>query len=346
MALENAQKEQRYWWAELTDEELLQVRMCDLDLQIEGTHIEARIGIVQGELAARELHFEPHYWLSDEWFCPDGIPGIAVPFYLAHARLERLERSQLLEVEGGEEAWCLKILRHEVGHAIENAFRLRLKQERKKFFGKTSVPYPEYYSPKPYSKSFVLHLDAWYAQSHPDEDFAETFAVWLAPNSQWRERYRGWPALRKLQYMERLMTEIAGKTPPVQNKKVLDPLSSLTKTLGEHYQSRKAKYARETPSFYDKDLRSLFSDSHEFAKAQLASAFVRRRRKHIRSLVSRWTGTYQYTIDRVLEAMMVRSSELGLRLTLPEDETLKQFAVLVTVQTMNYLHSGRHRVAL
>ncbi len=346
MALDNARAEQRYWWAELTDDELLQVRMCDLDLQIEGTPLEARIATVQSELTARDLLFDPHYWLSDEWFCPDGIPGIAVPFYLAHPRLERLEKSQLLEVEGGEEAWCLKILRHEVGHAIENAFRLRLKQERKKFFGKTSVPYPEYYSPKPYSKSFVLHLDAWYAQSHPDEDFAETFAVWLAPNSQWRERYRGWPALRKLQYMERLMTEIAGRPAPVQNKRVLDPLSALSKTLGEHYQARKAKYGRETPSFYDKDLRSLFSDSEEFSKAQLASAFIRRRRRHIRSLVSRWTGTYQYTIDRVLEAMMVRSSELGLRLTLAEDETLKQFAVLVTVQTMNYLHSGRHRVAL
>jgi hypothetical protein len=265
---------------------------------------------------------------------------------LAHPRLERLERVQLLEVEGGDEAWCLKILRHEVGHAIENAFRLRLRKERKRIFGKTSVPYPEYYSPKPYSKSFVLHLDAWYAQSHPDEDFAETFAVWLTPHAQWRERYQGWPALRKLQYIERLMADIAGMQARVQNKQVLDPLPTLTKTLGEHYAERKSKYGREAPSFYDKDLRTLFSDRPDFAKNQLASAFIRRRRRMIRGTVSRWTGTYQYTIDRVLEAMMVRASELGLRLILPENETLKQFTVLVTVQTMNYLHSGRHRVAL
>ncbi len=346
MALEPEQTTEKLWWVNLTDEELLQVRMCDLDLHIEGTPLENRIATVQDELRARSIRFEPHYWLSDEWFCPDGIPGIAIPFYLAHPRLERLEKAQLLEVEGGEEAWCLKILRHEVGHAIENAFRLRLKKERKRIFGKTSVPYPEYYSPKPYSKSFVLHLDAWYAQSHPDEDFAETFAVWLSPISQWRERYRGWPAVRKLLYMDRLMGELADKTPPVQNKKVLDPLSSLTKTLGEHYKQRKAKYGREAPSFYDKDLRSLFSDSPEFQKATLASVFIRRNRRHIRLLVSRWTGTYQYTIDRVLEAMMVRAGELSLRLVLPDEESLKQFAVLVTVQTMNYLHSGKHRVAL
>lgn len=346
MAADNPHRSSVAWWAELTDEELLQVRMCDLHLSIEGTPLESRIATVQGELSSRNLQFQPHYWLSDEWFCADGIPGIAIPFYLAHPRLERLERSQLLEVEGGDEGWCLKILRHEVGHAIENAFRLRLRKERKKIFGKTSEPYPEYYSPKPYSKSFVLHLDAWYAQSHPDEDFAETFAVWITPNSQWRERYQGWPALRKLQYMERLMHEIAGSTPPVQNKKVVDPLSALPKTLGQHYAERKAKYGRETPSFYDKDLRTLFSDAPEFARSQLASAFIRRKRRHIRALVSRWTGTYQYTIDRVLEAMMVRASQLGLRLVLGEDDTLKQFAVLVTVQTMNYLHSGRHRVAL
>lgn len=349
MAVEAAptyDKQERFWWVDCTDEQLLEVRMCDLNLTIEGTILEKRIAHVQSELDARNLRFTPHYWLSDEWFSPDGIPGIAIPFYLAHPRLEKLERSQLLEVEGGDEGWCLKILRHEVGHAIENAYRLRLRKQRKEIFGKSSVPYPEYYSPRPYSKSFVLHLDPWYAQSHPDEDFAETFAVWLTPHSRWEERYVGWPALKKLQYMESLMLDIAGKPASVTNTKTLDPLETLTKTLGEHYAHRRQKYGREHPSFYDKDLRFLFSDRPEFAKAQLASAFIRRKKRHIRSIVSRWTGTYQYTIDKVLEAMIVRCSELGLRLMLSEDDTLKQFTVLLTVQTMNYLHSGRHRVAL
>jgi hypothetical protein len=334
------------WWLELSDEELMKVRMCDLNLTIQGTVLEGRIAKVQSELDARNLRFQPHYWLSDEWFSPDGIPGIAIPFYLAHPRLEKLEKSQLFEVEGGDEAWCLKILRHEVGHAIENAFRTRLKKQRRKVFGQSSVEYPEYYSPRPYSKSFVLHLDAWYAQSHPDEDFAETFAVWLTPNSQWRERYTGWPALKKLEYMEALMGELAGKVPPVMNSKTLDPIEDLSKTLGEHYALRRQKYGKEHPSFYDKDLRFLFSDKPEHSKNQLASRFIKRKQRNIRAVVSRWTGIYQYTIDKVLEAMIVRSSELGLRLMLSEEDTLKQFTVLVTVQTMNYLHSGRHRVAL
>lgn len=340
------QKREGFWWVDLPDEELLQVRMCDLNLSITGTALEARIAKVHQELAERNLLFTPHYWLADEWFCPDGIPGIAIPFYLAHPRLERLERSQLLEVEGGDEAWCLKILRHEVGHAIENAFRLRLRKQRRKVFGLSSEPYPEYYSPRPYSKSFVLHLDPWYAQSHPDEDFAETFAVWLTPNSQWQERYKGWKALKKLEYMEQLMADVAGKTPPVTNTKTLDPLDTLTKTLAEHYEYRRRKYGHEHPSFYDKDLRFLFSDRPEFSKNPLAASFIRRKQRNIRSVVSRWTGTYQYTIDKVLESMIVRCSELGLRLMLSEEDTLKQFTVLLTVQTMNYLHSGRHRIAL
>ena len=339
-------KREGLWWVDLSDDELLKVRMCDLNLSIAGTILESRIKHVQAELDERNLRFTPHYWLSDEWFCPDGIPGIAIPFYLAHPRLEKLEKTKLYEVEGGDEQWCLKILRHEVGHAIENAFRLRLKKERRKIFGKSSVPYPEYYSPRPYSKSFVLHLDRWYAQSHPDEDFAETFAVWLTPNSQWQGRYEGWPALKKLKYMDVLMEQISGKTPGVVNTKTLDSIETLTKTLGEHYEDRCKKYGQEHPSFYDKDLRSLFSDSPDFTKNQLAARLITRKKRQIRSIVSRWTGIYQYTIDKVLDAMIVRSSELGLRLTLSEDESLKQFTVLVTVQTMNYLHSGRHRVAL
>jgi hypothetical protein len=130
---------------------------------------------------------------------------MAVPFYLTHPRLERLERTQMLEVEGGEHEWCMRILRHEAGHVIDNVFKLRLRRQRRALFGSSAEPYPEFYSPRPYSKSFVQHIDPWYAQSHPDEDFAETFAVWLTPESNWAQRYAGWAALHKLEYVDSLM---------------------------------------------------------------------------------------------------------------------------------------------
>src|SRR6478752_5350118 len=253
-------------WAAWPDEKLLDLRISELGVTIEDSILEARIADLQHELDARGLTFNPHFWLSAEWFSPDSVPGVAIPFYLAHPRLEKLERSQMLEVEGGTPEWCLKILRHEAGHAIDNAYKLRQRLRRQQIFGPSYMQYPEYYTPKPYSKSFVLHLDSWYAQSHPDEDFAETFAVWLNPHSQWRERYADWPALKKLEYMDELMKELAGHPPRRVSRRKLAPLPSLKKTLRQHYDRKRAHYGYEYPNFYDRDLMRLFTKAADAPK--------------------------------------------------------------------------------
>jgi hypothetical protein len=333
-------------WAAASDAELLEVRLCDLGVTIEGTDLEQRIAHVNAELTARGITFQPHYWLSDDWFTPDGVPGVAIPFYLAHPRLARLELAQMLEVEGGDPESCLRILRHEVGHAFDNAYRLRRRPTRRKLFGLPDTPYPEYYTPKPYSKSFVQHLDHWYAQSHPDEDFAETFAVWLEPTSMWSTRYAGWPAVRKLEYMDRLMRSLANARPTVRSKRQLDPLPRLRKTLGEHYRKKREHYGVDHPDFWESDLRNLFSDAPEYAKHVPAARFVRRIRKEARTIVASFTDSYQYTIDQLIEKIIERCRTLNLRLTDSEESTKIDFLVFLTVQTMNYLHSGRHRVAL
>ena len=335
----------RHDWADLDDEALLDVRMADLPLTIEGTLAE-RIQQLRSELESRDLRFPLHFYLSDEWFTHDGATAIAVPFYLAHPRLTKLEEAQMLEVEGGEHEWCMRILRHEAGHAIDNAYRLRLRRQRRRLFGLPTKPYPESYSPKPYSKSFVLHLDAWYAQSHPDEDFAETFAVWLTPNSEWRPRYAGWPALKKLEYMDALMASIRDTPTRVANIGEVDPLAKLRKTLRQHYRNKRRHYGVDHPNFYDRDLRRLFSESPDFASNITAAQFIARIRRPTRRLVADWTGIYQYTIDQVLEEMIARSRELKLRLAVPEDQARQEFAVLLTVQAMNYLQGGGHRVFL
>jgi hypothetical protein len=333
-------------WATASDVELLQVRLCDLAVTIEGTDLEQRIAQVGAELAARGVTFQPHYWLSDDWFTPDGVPGVAIPFYLAHPRLAKLELAQMLEVEGGDPESCLRILRHEVGHAFDNAYRLRRRPTRRRLFGLPDTPYPEYYTPKPYSKSFVQHLDHWYAQSHPDEDFAETFAVWLEPSSMWATRYAGWPAVRKLEYMDRLMRSLASARPLVRSKRQVDPLRRLRKTLGEHYRKKREHYGLDHPDFYESDLRNLFSDAPEYVKHLPAARFVRRIRKEARTTVASFTDSYQYTIDQLIEQIIERCRALNLRLTDSEEATKVDFLVFLTVQTMNYLHSGRHRVAL
>ena len=333
-------------WPSLSDEQLLDIRMSDLPRDIAGTMVEERIAELRRELDARGLTFPIHFYFSDEWFTPDGVSAIALPFYLAHPRLERLEESQMLEVEGGEHEWCMRILRHEAGHALDNAYRLRLRRKRRELFGSPSEPYPEFYTPKPYSKSYVLHLDSWYAQSHPDEDFAETFAVWLTPNGNWEQRYAGWPALRKLEYMDRLMASVRHQPPPVDNPAEIEPLAQIRKTLRQHYRTKRRHYGVDHPNFYDRDLRRLFSDAPEFAENITAAQFLARMRRPLRRLVGGWTGIYQYTIDQVLEDIIQRCRELKLRLAVPEEQARQEFTVLLTVQAMNYLHSGKHRLAL
>jgi hypothetical protein len=334
------------FWATWSDEQLLDLRLCDLKVSIEGSVLDERIAQLHQELDARGLGFRPHFWLSDEWFTPDGVTGIAIPFYLAHPRLAKLEEAQVLEVEGGTPAWCMKILRHEAGHAIDNAYKLQRRRKRQKLFGPNSTPYPEHYTPKPYSKSYVLHLEPSYAQSHPAEDFAETFAVWLTPDAQWRTRYHEWPALKKLEYMDRLMDEIAGKPPLITARQQVEPLPQLRRTLRQHYRRKRAHYGLNRPDFYDRDLRRLFTDAPEAAGAMTAARFISKVRSNVRRRVADWTGIYQYTIDQVLEDITVRCKELKLRLRTSEDQTRLDFIALLTVLTMNYLHSGRHRVAL
>jgi hypothetical protein len=191
-----------------------------------------------------------------------------------------------------------------------------------------------------------MHLEPWYAQSHPDEDFAETFAVWLTPDQDWRKRYEDWPALRKLEFVDHLIREIATHEPPVRTRRLVEPVRSLRKTLREHYQEKRQRYGIDYPNVYDRELRRLFSDSPQFKSNLSAARFVRRVRRDVRRTVARWTNEYQYTIKQVLDDILARCRELDLHLHGSEEQAKLDFTVLLAVQTMNYIHSGRHRVWL
>ena len=132
----------------------------------------------------------------------------------------------------------------------------------------------------------MRHLDVWYAQSHPDEDFAETFAVWLTPDSTWADRYKGWPVLKKLQYVEELMQGLVAVPPKVVTREEIDPLSALKKTLREHYARKRQHYGTARPSLYDPDLKRLFSDASSHADKMSAATFLNRFRKEVRRKVA------------------------------------------------------------
>jgi Putative zinc-binding metallo-peptidase len=333
----------KFAWALLPDEELLKLRFCDLKLTVKGTWLADCLHNLHDELEQRGIRVRPHAWISSEWFSPDNTPGIAIPFYLAHPRLMRLEKKKIIDVEGGTWSECMRILRHEAGHVVQHSYQLHRRRRWQQLFGPSSRRYPSYYRPNPASRNFVQHLRLWYAQSHPDEDFAETFAVWLRPRSNWRTRYAGWPALKKLEYVDELMAEIANERPLLARRERVEPLSQLTQTLGEHYRKKQALYAFDTPKTYDRDLLRLFSADPRHRRSQPASLFIRRHRARIRQLVARWTGEYQLTLDVLLDDMMVRCRELKLRAVGPERQLIMEFTVLLTAKTVHALFGPLRR---
>lgn len=333
----------KFAWASYSDEDLLQMRLKDLHVSLRGTWLEDRLAQLNEELVQRDLRVKPHAWISDEWFSPTNTPGIAIPFYLTHPRLMRMERKKIIDVEGGTERECQKILRHEAGHVVQHAFQLQRRRRWRELFGNSSTRYPKYYRPNPASKNYVQHLRLWYAQSHPDEDFAETFAVWLTPRSDWRTRYKGWPALKKLHYVDELMTEIAGTEPDLPERVKVDPISELDYTLAEHYEKKQALYASESPRIYDRDLRRIFSDDPTKKSSPAASTFLRQNRSKIRQMVARWTEEYQLTLDLVLDDMIQRCRELKLRAVGPERQLRTDFTLLLTARTVHSLYDPSRR---
>jgi hypothetical protein len=333
----------KYAWEKLSDEQLLQQRLSSLRIAVEGTWLEDCISTLYEELEERGIRLRPHTWISSEWFSPADVPGIAIPFYLTHPRLMKLEKKMMLDVEGGTWSECMAILRHESGHAIQHGYQLQRRRRWQQLFGRSSKHYPRYYRPNPASRQYVQHLRLWYAQSHPDEDFAETFAVWLRPRSNWRTRYAGWPALKKLEYVDELMEEIAGKRPLVTTRERVDPLHELSQTLGDHYKKKQAFYAFRPPKTYDRDLSRLFSADPRHRRGQPASAFIRRHRAHFRQLVARWTGENQLTLDAVLDDMISRCRELNLRAVGSDRKLVTDFTVLLTAKTMHALFGPSRR---
>jgi len=324
----------------------MSLRLCDLGLRVDHSPLRPRVDRLYDELADHGLRFKPHVWLSTEWFSPDGIPGIAAPFYLAHPRLARLEEKQMLHVEGAAFAQCMRILRHEAGHAISTAYRLHRRKAFREAFGSVTRPYPDSYKPRPASRRHVHNLDWWYAQAHPAEDFAETFAVWLKPDSRWKSRYARWPALKKLETVDAMMGEVAGVTPPVRNRRRYESVATLKTTVGAYFEQKKARYAGNCPDVYDGELKKLFSADPSDAHRPTAASLLRKMRPELRASVSKWTGAHPYTIDQVVRDMADRCRELKLRLAGPEPHARREAHLMITAQTMRYLHGGNLPVAM
>lgn len=335
-------------WAAWPVDRLLQVRICDLGLTLAGTPVARAVELLRNELRNAGMRYMPRVWLGEEWYTPPEQPGIAVPFYLAHPKLTQLERRLMFEVEGGTRRDCLKLLRHEAGHAVQFAYQLHRRREWQRLFGRSSKPYPDAYRPRAYSRDYVLHLDNYYAQAHPDEDFAETFAVWLTPGSRWRSRYAGWPALDKLEYVDALIAEIGSQPPVVKSRRADQTLSTMTQTLEQHYDGRRKRYGLDTAEVYDRDLRRLFDPADQQDTRHRAAGWLRANRRDLIAVVGEWTEQYPYTVNDIYNVMIARAGEMRLRVPThrADDDLKREVAVMLAVQTMTHLHRGGRWVTL
>lgn len=333
-------------WERLSDDQLLSLRFCDLKLAIKGTELQDAIERLYRELDLRGMRFRPHCWLAQEWFSPDGIPGIAIPFYLAHKRLIGLERHFMREVEGGNRNWLMRILRHEAGHAIDSAYRLRRLKSWRTAFGPASLPYPDTYRPRPGSRRFVQHLGAWYAQAHPTEDFAETFAVWLKPHSTWRREYVGWPAYAKLQFIDELAEEIGNQQPQVANRSTIEDVTHETITLREHYERKLARYRMPRRSGADELLLKVFTSAPRNRASPKAARVLREMRAPLRQQIQRSGAFSEYLVHQVLRTMIARCEALNLYVRGSRRELKGQLLWSVAHLAESYEERKLPRVAL
>lgn len=339
----------------LSEVDLLKVRVCDLPIGIKGTWLEECVNQLHAELAAKGLVFFPECYLADEWLTPEGEVAIGIPFYLSHPSLIKLERKMMLEAEGEGKAWCMQLLRHEAGHALTYAYNLNTKKDWQAVFGSPSVEYGDTYRFKPYSKSFVRHLDGFYAQYHPDEDFVETFAVWLTPDSDWQNRYKGWKAFSKLAYVDGLMNALKDVKPLKPRGRKLWEQRKMTATLDNYYAKKRRQDIEEFPDFHDVQLNKIFTplspeewwafskDKKKNKALMTADELIRKYRKNILNSVDRTSGERKYIIDEMLNTIAVRTKQLHMIVRGDPAVSLMQLSVYVTSLIMNYIHTGWFR---
>jgi hypothetical protein len=321
-------------------QEFLSRPIRDLGLKLEGSPVARFVEQLYRELDAKGLtKFRPACYLTDEWGCPSGEPIIGIPFYLAHAALSELEKATH-DLEDARE--IMMYLRHEAGHAFTYAYQLHNSPEWKKLFGPFRRPYRENYRPAPFSRDYVRHLPGWYAQKHPDEDFAETFAVWLTPRSNWRKRYRGWNAMEKLRYLDRLARKVGRSDPPRRRGRTDITVDEMETTVGEFYHQIAREEIAVTELAPDTDLRDIFRVSKRRKGARPAQEFLRQHRKAVIDKVAQWTGAQRPLIKTLVESIEDRAGKLDLRADESRQaEHLAELTAYTTALVMTYVAKGK-----
>jgi hypothetical protein len=320
----------------------------DLGLTIEGTRLEPIIADFLRELDGRGIRLRPRFYLSSEWGVPFETISIAIPFYLADPELLRLHRDRVGIIEGLDREDVLRYLRHEMGHVMNYAYRLFDTEEWIKNFGAITQPYEDDYTPQPFSRRHVRHLPGWYAQKHPDEDWSETFAVWLTPGLDWYGEYRAWPvALAKLKYCDRIIARVRDTAPIVTDDALDEDVAEIAYTLEEFYDDAE-DLRDELPPGIDGALRAIFRDLSRrdpgaSPSFRPAAALLQRLERDLMGSVFRWTGHFPERTSLLVRHLGERASLLGLGYDAAREEQARvAVTTFITALAMNFIHRGAY----
>jgi hypothetical protein len=316
-----------------------------LGVKIEGTSLEPILDEFRRELEAVGIKkVKPRFYLSTEWGVPFETVAVAIPLYLVLPELQELHHDRTGLVEGYDRDDILRYLRHEVGHVINYAYKLYDRPDWVETFGAITQPYLEEYRPQPWSKRFVRHLPGWYAQKHPDEDWAETFAVWMTPGHDWRAEYQHWPdALAKLERCEAIMKAVRNKKPPVHDDELDEPAETIKYSWEDYYRDNELP-SPELPPGLDGALRSIFADLPRAEKTLPASALIQRSARAIARSVFTWTGHFPEHTRRLIQHLAARADALGL--AYPDGHeagALVAWTAFVTSLAMSHVHRGSYQ---
>lgn len=331
--------------------EFLKTPIRDLGLRIEGTRLEPIITEFMAELETAGVPIRPRCYLSTEWGVPFGSVSIGMPFYLARPDLTELHAERVGHVEGFNRADILRYLRHEMGHVVNYAYKLYDREEWVKLFGAITQPYLEEYRPSPFSKRYVRHLPGWYAQKHPDEDWAETFAVWMTPPSGsenggvkgWRDEYAAWPtALAKLEYCDHTLRSLRDEPRPAVMEELDEEVGQVPYSLDQFYQNQIGT-PEPMPSGLAGALRAIFEDVEEGVAKKKASDLLRRMEPGLLDNVFRWTGHFPERTRVLVRHLAQLADQLGQVYAEPDEaRVMVAVTTLVTALAMNYVHTGTY----
>ncbi len=319
----------------------------DLGLKIEGTRLEPVLAEFQREVEALELRVKPRFYLSTDWGVVTGTVAIAIPFYLAEEELSQMHAQKTGVLEGDSRRELLRYLRHEFGHVVNYAYKLYDEGEWVRLFGPITQPYLEDYRPSPFSRRYVRHLPGWYAQKHPDEDWSETFAVWMTPRLDWRAEYNDQPAaLAKLEYCARVLAELRERDPISDAAETEEDVAELGYSLEEYY-GHLAASDSGFPHGLDGGLRAIFDElvpEPDGEAPKPASHLLRAIERDLLANVYRWTGHFPERTRALVRHLAERADELSLVYDpARESEATMALTTFVTALAMNHVHQGTYQ---